>query len=618
MTAGAVAGIAVAGLAYDLLASRAGSTTDAAARSARLAPAAGAAVSVVALLWLAPLTGALELAGANGWGRGLISALGVEGLPGPEGAGGLVPERYWWWWDATRLLPGVIAEFPAFSLLLGDLHAHLLALPLGVLALALAASDLPGREPLSPRRWLQAPLRLGLASALYAALAMTNSWDAVTWGAVWLLAAAAALARAGWPWPLALLLGVRYLALPALGAVVLALPFAVPLERPALGLALVSGAGSEPLRFALFWLAPALPVALATLWLRPRARRGALARGVLLAAAPVAAWAGATLATAGPEALSGRGSGWLTLAALALCAGGAGALALASDRAGRRAEAASLGLACSAASLLLATELLFVTDAFGTRMNTVFKLWFHAWLLLALAGGAGVGAALGRRGEDGSAEAGAAARRRAPARAPAALSAVGLAVLLASLAYAPAAAVSRGREGQVPSLDALSFLDRAAPGEAAAVRWARSELAPRGALMLEAVSPELRGREPGLRGERRPDAPRLAGAPAAVAARAGARGARCARRARLRRGRNPRGAAPALRARRDARLPGLRGAAAARGRRGGALLRLAGRLRGARRAHRPAAPLSGSGRKGAKYDPRAAPGRGARKGMEAG
>ncbi len=130
VTAGAVAGVATSGLALDLLGlrRRASRPGNAGGGPRWLAPAVAAAVSVIALLWLAPLAGAVEVAGANGVGRGLATALGVDGLPGPEGATGLVPDRFWWWWDATRLLPGVIAEFPAFSLLLGDLHAHLLAL----------------------------------------------------------------------------------------------------------------------------------------------------------------------------------------------------------------------------------------------------------------------------------------------------------------------------------------------------------------------------------------------------------------------------------------------------------------------------------------------------------
>ena len=493
-TAGAAAGVAAAGLALDLLALGGGAASERGGRRGRrgrrsFAPAVAGGVAVVGLLWLAPLAGAIEVAGANGVGRGLAGALGVEGLPGPEGATDLVPDRFWWWWDATRIVPGAIAEFPAFSLLLGDLHAHLLALPAGVVALALAATAFAGGTPLTMRRWLGDPARLGLAAMLFAALFMTNSWDVLSYGLIWLLAALWAFRRAGWPWALAALLGARYLLAPALAALALALPFLLPFEGRALGVALVADSGSEPVRFALFWLAPALPLGLALALLRPRARARSLALGGALAAMPVAAWAAATLLSGDAAALVDRGSGWLTLAALVAALGGASALALAAERAGRAAAAAALALAAGAAALVLATELLFLEDAFGTRMNTVFKLWFHAWLLLAVAGAVACGAAVARapalsprlllRGATSS----------LGGAATAAVLALGGVLLLGSLAYAPAAAVARSREGQAAGLDALAYLDRAAPGEAAALRWARAELDPHEALLLEAVGP---------------------------------------------------------------------------------------------------------------------------------
>ena len=42
------------------------------------------------------------------------------------------------WFDPSRVIPDTINEFPSFSFVLGDLHAHVLALPFTVLAMAFA------------------------------------------------------------------------------------------------------------------------------------------------------------------------------------------------------------------------------------------------------------------------------------------------------------------------------------------------------------------------------------------------------------------------------------------------------------------------------------------------
>ena len=60
---------------------------------------------------------------------------------------GGAPERFWWWWRASRVIQDytlsgdwkeIIDEFPAFSFVLGDLHPHVLALPFGLLVVAVA------------------------------------------------------------------------------------------------------------------------------------------------------------------------------------------------------------------------------------------------------------------------------------------------------------------------------------------------------------------------------------------------------------------------------------------------------------------------------------------------
>ena len=60
------------------------------------------------------------------------------------------PPRDYAWFDPSRVIPDTINEFPSFSFLLGDLHAHVLALPFTVLALAFAmqvALSGPARRP---------------------------------------------------------------------------------------------------------------------------------------------------------------------------------------------------------------------------------------------------------------------------------------------------------------------------------------------------------------------------------------------------------------------------------------------------------------------------------------
>ncbi|HRJ19553.1 MAG TPA: DUF2298 domain-containing protein [Bryobacteraceae bacterium] len=81
--------------------------------------------------------------------------------------------------------PAPITEFPFFSFLYGDLHAHLLTLPLGILAIGLVVSRL--REPLASWRGV---LQFGLIS-----LAIGSAWTGNTWE---LPALAAVLAAGLW------------------------------------------------------------------------------------------------------------------------------------------------------------------------------------------------------------------------------------------------------------------------------------------------------------------------------------------------------------------------------------------------------------------------------------
>jgi uncharacterized membrane protein len=136
-----------------------------------------------------------------------------------------------------------------------------------------------------------------------------------------------------------------------------------------------------------------------------------------------------------------------------------------------------------ALTLTLVPEFIYLRDMFGTRMNTVFKFYYQAWLLLGLASAYAVSRL---------AERGVALWLKMPA-----LILTGV-LILGSLWYPLAAIPSKADNFQgEPTLDGLAYLRRNSPGDMAAIAWIRSNVAP-DAVVLEATggsySPEGAGR----------------------------------------------------------------------------------------------------------------------------
>ena len=137
----------------------------------------------------------------------------------------------------------------------------------------------------------------------------------------------------------------------------------------------------------------------------------------------------------------------------------------------------SLALASMGLLLIMGPELLYVDDGFAPpseRMNTVFKLYYQAWLLLSIASGFAVYYWRSLR-----------QTLTGWGRSLSMLWAGAFVVLLAgSLYFAPAAAASKAREvGGGPTLDGLA---QVGPAEYGAIEFVRSEV-PSGAGILEAV-----------------------------------------------------------------------------------------------------------------------------------
>lgn len=83
-------------------------------------------------------------------------------------------------WGPTRVIPNSINEFPYFSVLYGDMHAHTLAMPFSMLLIGVIAS-LYLAAPGKPWDLKRDALPLGAAGLLLGGLAFLNTWDVITW-----------------------------------------------------------------------------------------------------------------------------------------------------------------------------------------------------------------------------------------------------------------------------------------------------------------------------------------------------------------------------------------------------------------------------------------------------
>lgn len=104
-----------------------------------------------------------------GWSRGVQPVLDALRTDGLAGIGAPIGD---WFIGSSRVIPNTINEYPAWSFLFGDLHAHVIALPLAIFMLALLWHALTEKR-IAGAWWLLTPVVLG-------AMAITNSWDAPT------------------------------------------------------------------------------------------------------------------------------------------------------------------------------------------------------------------------------------------------------------------------------------------------------------------------------------------------------------------------------------------------------------------------------------------------------
>jgi YYY domain-containing protein len=358
-----------------------------------------------------------------------------------------VPERFYWWWRASRViteynLAGVwheiIDEFPFFSYLLGDLHPHVLAMPFDLLAVGVALNlfmgGWKGETNLGLYRLPVRPAGLFFGALVLGGLAFLNTWDILMGFAM--LVGAYALVRAlefGWVWKR--LEEIFALGLPlGLLAILLYLPFYVGFSSQAGG---ILPNLENPTRGAQLWimfgpLFLAIFAYLIYLWrAEKRPANWKLGFGLasilvlllwifswvlgLLAQSRMPDFVASYLANEGivsvalyfSAATLRRFSFIAGLLTLLVLIGTALAFLLKGDKGGQETQGLEekeelplrfvpqpgtfiLFLILVGTVLVLAPDFVFLRDQFNNRMNTIFKFYYQAWLLLSLAAAFGV------------------------------------------------------------------------------------------------------------------------------------------------------------------------------------------------------------------------------------
>ncbi len=471
-------------------------------------------LAVLLLVLMGNLEGSLEMLHARGFGTaGMWAWLDIPGLrePPPLPADrSWSPQRFFWWWQASRVVQDyapwgagqeVIDEFPAFSFILGDMHPHVLSLPFVLLALSLALNLALQTPDDGLRGWW----RWGMYALCLGGLGFLNTWDFPIYLSVVVAAYLLALwLRRGDDASIEFYIrrgGGLFAALLVAG-IGLYLPFWLGFRSQAGGLLLnVFNATRLPQFLVMF--GPFLFIG--AVFVVGEARRSKVTAG------EVARWAAVTLLAAlsllaltvgmvvvlvrlnlmpargameyvaawvrgepipGLEGVFGardailRGilahfvNPWTAILLIAFLV--AGVLTLLRRGGVQHTpeidRAFVLLLWVTGAALALVVEYVYLRDHFGTRMNTVFKFYFQAWVMWAIAGGYALTEFIG----DG--------RRIAAGVA-------GL-LILAGLVYPVLAIPARSREyGGPPTLDGEAYLASWQPDDYGAIAWLNATVA---------------------------------------------------------------------------------------------------------------------------------------------
>ena len=417
-----------------------------------------------------------------------------------------VPDRFWWWWRASRVIQDyelngtfreVIDEFPFFSYLLGDLHPHVLAMPFNLMAIAVALNiyfgGWHGRINLFFGELRINKIGFFTIALVLGGLAFLNTWDILIAGALIVFSYALAQAReSGWGWER--LEDILLLGFPAVvTAFLLYLPFYIGFDSQLGGVLPNFMFVTRGAHLWVMWGTLFIPLFafLIYIWRNGTSadwRTSSItALGIVLVllvvmfalgfiglrlkpdlVQPILQSQGRDVSAFIADSMTRRLThvgGLLTLLALFIPAL---AFLLNSER-----DSSSFVLLMIALGVLLiiGPEFVYLRDNFGYRINTIFKFYYQAWIVLSLAAAYGIIILF----------------RNLRGAANAALSVLFAFVLIIGLTYPALSIFNKTNNFSPPfgyTLDDFDRVQRENPDEAAAINWLRS--APDG-VIAEAV-----------------------------------------------------------------------------------------------------------------------------------
>ncbi len=418
--------------------------------------------------------------------------------------GNLAATQQWWqnhgnvatydWFAPSRVIDKTINEFPAFSFLLSCFHAHVLALAFTILAIGLAFNlllEFDGKGLFAFGRGWRLGCTLVVTALVIGGLFVMNGWDYPTYMGLALVC----ICLQQW-----LAYGARFhphllldVLMPCMSLVALSfllyVPFYLHFVSPSQGIGIVAASERSPLAnvlliyglFAFVFLSLLLASVLKQPLFSFFHLVGLADDETALARLPRIGMIGIgcfvllclVLLFVMPNSIT------FVLATTVALAG----VVLLIYNIGDRAHAFTLLLGALAFTLIAGCEVFFLRDVFAgnyPRMNTVFKFYFQAWALLAIASGTGTFFIL----ESLRPVASATAKTRIVQRLPGIGWGIALlAFIVAACAYPLAAPYARYAHVdpltqrsylvRTNSLDGLTYLktDAGSPGDYAAIRW---------------------------------------------------------------------------------------------------------------------------------------------------